>query len=669
MKKTIIIIVVVTALIGITLTAFFTLNKKENTDTQNQSSEYLSVSSELEADQTEASSNIKTEESKPKENLPYLKITKPQTTSFTTESASVTFSGNTNITTGVTINGEQIKLARDIDGSFTVTKELNYGQNKFVFKAGKFTKTYNINRKYVIIKGFLPKTEQIYSAGSEFTVYVTAKKDAKVIAGFNGEKIALTKKWDKDDEFSVFSGVFTLPKGHFKDLNLGGVKFKATYKEYTDTAITKDIICQKEKTVITNDKDVTPTGGKYINVGSGVITEVVAFQAETFYGKGTNDTSKPFYNYLPKGTVDYGSTEYVTASSTGEKLQLITLRCGKKVYKYRYDKPPKTKVAVTKQYVGTLPDHNELSVSGFYETATHTRLILDTLWKAPFNFELKNQEYNSDYSISSITYKHIDITFCYSTKFEGEINIPKDHPLFTKATLIKNKSDCTLRLYLKKQGGFYGWDAYYNSNNQLCFEFLKPVKIKTANNKYGADLSGARILIDVGHGGIDSGAANLGGRANCEAVRNLVLAKKLARELKSIGATVYLTRTYNATSSADAKCEMLKNLKPDYCIAIHHDSNNSSSLNGFGSYYYYPYSKNAAEYVLNHTYNTGIYKNKNFKWHYYFVSRVSVCPVVLTENGYMSNKYDYYHISNDASNTKKAEALTRGIVEYFVSIQ
>ena len=26
---------------------------------------------------------------------------------------------------------------------------------------------------------------------------------------------------------------------------------------------------------------------------------------------------------------------------------------------------------------------------------------------------------------------------------------------------------------------------------------------------------------------------------------------------------------------------MLKRLKPDYCIAIHHDSNNSKSLNGF----------------------------------------------------------------------------------------
>ena len=89
---------------------------------------------------------------------------------------------------------------------------------------------------------------------------------------------------------------------------------------------------------------------------------------------------------------------------------------------------------------------------------------------------------------------------------------------------------------------------------------------------------------------------------------------------------------------------MLKQLKPDYCIAIHHDSNNSSSLNGIGAYYYYPFSKNAAEYVLDHSFNTGIYKNKRFDFHYYFMSRVSVCPVVLTENGYYSNSYDYKNI-------------------------
>ena len=115
--------------------------------------------------------------------------------------------------------------------------------------------------------------------------------------------------------------------------------------------------------------------------------------------------------------------------------------------------------------------------------------------------------------------------------------------------------------------------------------------------------------------------------------------------------------------------QMLRELKPDYCIAIHHDSNASSKLNGMGAYYYYPFSKAAAKYVLDNCFDTGIYKDKTFKWHYYYMSRVSVCPVVLTENGYYSNKYDYNNIIDDKVNTTKAEALTKGIVEYFTSIQ
>jgi N-acetylmuramoyl-L-alanine amidase len=88
-----------------------------------------------------------------------------------------------------------------------------------------------------------------------------------------------------------------------------------------------------------------------------------------------------------------------------------------------------------------------------------------------------------------------------------------------------------------------------------------------------------------------------------------------------------------------------------------------------GVYYYYPFSKNAAKYVLEHSFDTGLYKDKTFKWHYYFMSRVSVCPVVLTENGYYSNDYDYRIIKDNKANAKKAKALAYGVVEYFASIQ
>lgn len=49
--------------------------------------------------------------------------------------------------------------------------------------------------------------------------------------------------------------------------------------------------------------------------------------------------------------------------------------------------------------------------------------------------------------------------------------------------------------------------------------------------------------------------------------------------------------------------------------------------------------------------------------------RITTCPVVLTENGFMSNSSDFSIIRNDAKNTEKAKAITRGIVDHFRSIQ
>ena len=55
------------------------------------------------------------------------------------------------------------------------------------------------------------------------------------------------------------------------------------------------------------DPDVTPDAGGYRDVGSGYIVEIVDVCAETFNGQSLDNKSHPEWNYLPKGTVDYGT--------------------------------------------------------------------------------------------------------------------------------------------------------------------------------------------------------------------------------------------------------------------------------------------------------------------------------------------------------------------------
>lgn len=606
----------------------------------------------------------------------YLTFTAPTYESFSTNNAEVTFKGNVK-------DGKELKLGEEViicdeAGNFEKTVDLKHGNNTFKFTVGEETKTFKIYRRYVIITSYSPSNAQTYSAGVKLNVSAKAKAGATITAKFNGQTITLTEKVDLNGGDSNYVGYFTLPSGHFVDRNLGKITFTGVHNGWSETFSSGIITCKKEDVVVEYDPNATPSGGNYINVGSGIICEIVAFQAETFNGKDTADKSRPYNNYLPEGTVDYSGANLRTVSGdNGYKHQLVTLRCGRQVYLSKRRSPYKDFVPVTKQYVGTLPDHNELGVASFGIDGHHTTLVLDTDWKAPFTLELKDQKYNNNFTVNNVTFNYVDITFCYATVFEGEITIPEDHPLFSDVKIIKNEKtqDYTLRFILKKQGAFYGWDAYYNEQNQLCFKFLNPTEVQEADNEYGADLTGAVILIDVGHGGkTDTGTGGVGKNEDCEKKWNLILAKSIKAELESIGATVYITRETDVEQLADQKVKMLKDLKPDYCIAIHHDGNASASLNGFGSYYYQPYSKAAAQIMQNHNANltvngSKVYKSTSLKWHYYFMGRCSVCPVVLTENGYMTNKYDFNNVINMNVNNAKAKAITAGIAEYFLSIQ
>lgn len=418
----------------------------------------------------------------------------------------------------------------------------------------------------------------------------------------------------------------------------------------------------------------TPSGGDYVNVGSGYIAEVIQVNVETFDGDTYDDYSHPTNNYLPEGTVDYCASEIVYGSG----MKYVQLRSGHRVYLEKKIYPPVRKEKEVKQYEGWLPDHNEISVVSLQTEGRHSVLTLDCLWKAPFYFEFNQSGYanpdggsSRDYAISGNNISYIDITFCYATSFSGKVTIPADHPLFKSAEVIKNESDYTLRLFLRKSGGFYGWYAYYNENDQLCFQFLNPAKVSVADNQYGANLSGVTVMIDVGHGGVDGGAVGTDADGNQyeEADVNLTLANALKAELESMGATVIMNRYDDTAIDINARQEDLIAKSPDICVAIHQNSYSSANVSGFDSMYFTPWSHLLAKNIHSYTNEAGIYSKAQLKWSVgYFMMRQSVCPVVLTENGYMSNPDDLAGMIDSAVVQNKAVAIAHGIADYFLEI-
>lgn len=417
---------------------------------------------------------------------------------------------------------------------------------------------------------------------------------------------------------------------------------------------------------------VTPDYGEYIDVGSGYIAEIVTYSAETFNGKTSDDYSAPIRNFLPEGTVDYASTRIVSNST----MNYVLLRCGRRVYLEKNNNPSTAKLPVVACYEGTLPDHNEVGFVSMKKEGHFTILTMDVMWKAPFYFDILPQEYidpdTRDYRVTAFTAEYVDITFCYATVFEGTVSIPSDNPLFSSAQVTQNESDCTLRLYLKKTGGFYGYDSYYNENDQLCFKFLNPVSAaKTTKNSYGTDLTGIRILIDVGHGGVDCGsvATSAAGKEIEESDLNLTVAKALQKELESMGATVILNRTDDSKLTVDDRTKNLKDVSPDICICIHHNSDGGVGVaTGLQVCYSTPMSRDLATLMYNKTVSAGIYNDSFMSWHYYFVAKQTNCPIVLMECGYMSNPSDLADMLDSGVTQQKARAMAQAVAAYFLNI-
>lgn len=421
--------------------------------------------------------------------------------------------------------------------------------------------------------------------------------------------------------------------------------------------------------------DPSPLGGNYLNVGNKYVCEVVGWEGETFTASSKNYISKPTNTPLPVGTVDYCSgtlTDNGLSPSSSEYKVSATLRCGLKVFTKSL-KIERSKVYDTSAY-GQLPDTNNVTIisGGITSDKRYSTVKLDVDWKAPFTVNLAPQAYANpsdavrDFSITAPTYSYIDITFCYSSKnvTDDISKIDFTNSIFTRAEWKKNQSDYTLRLYLKKAGGAYGWYAEYDSNDNLVFYFLNPAVISINNGI--ADLSNVNVFLDVGHGGVDSGAVGtLNGTRYYESNMNLKLALAVKNELEAMGAKVTLSRESDIKIEPHIVMQKIRDAKADIAINIHHDSGGSR---GCGVFYYNAASFLAANSIKNSIADINLYTRTYLDWHVYYGARVMHCPVVLTENGFMDSAADLAIITSDAQNQKRAKAIADGIVDYFKKI-
>ena len=207
----------------------------------------------------------------------------------------------------------------------------------------------------------------------------------------------------------------------------------------------------------------------------------------------------------------------------------------------------------------------------------------------------------------------------------------------------------------------------------LFFIFLFSISCVSAMIK-DYSLIGKVIYLDAGHGGIDSGTVS--GHI-LEKDINLVMVKKLEKELVSRGAYVYLTRSDDndlSTSKNNRKRSDLRNRAYlinksdcDIFISIHLNYFYDSKWKGLQIFYndQNGHNKLIAEEMTNYL-KTELKNVRDFKYSSdYYLYRNIDKPGVLIELGFLSNPDDKYALTKDEYQNKYVISIVNSIESIF----
>lgn len=216
--------------------------------------------------------------------------------------------------------------------------------------------------------------------------------------------------------------------------------------------------------------------------------------------------------------------------------------------------------------------------------------------------------------------------------------------------------------------------------------FTGPVMISYVF-KYNDGLKGKIIVVDAGHGGVDSGANN---SQILEKDVNLDIALKLRSKLENSRAKVIMTRTEDVelarSKRADrsryirdlnARIDIINNSCADMFISIHTNANrNNPSTRGTIVYYCKTnYRSREIAYIFQEVFNESSfqYNGKAYESRHipqsgnYYLLVNSKIPGVIVETGFITNSTDLMLLKKDEYREYIAGLLLRGILNYLTS--
>lgn len=195
--------------------------------------------------------------------------------------------------------------------------------------------------------------------------------------------------------------------------------------------------------------------------------------------------------------------------------------------------------------------------------------------------------------------------------------------------------------------------------------------IPTALSSVNRDVK--TVVIDPGHGGLDSGVSSENGVKESDVV--LLIARVLGEYLESGGFNVVLTRKNQSAliggrfvkkTDMERRVEIIKKASPQLVISIHLNSFSDKRRRGMQVFFGGDNSRDFAlltQDILNQQFNLPD-AGRNFsilKADKYILNE-SPCPAVIIECGFLSNNEDERNLLDDTYRHRLAESIYQSIL-------
>lgn len=209
------------------------------------------------------------------------------------------------------------------------------------------------------------------------------------------------------------------------------------------------------------------------------------------------------------------------------------------------------------------------------------------------------------------------------------------------------------------------WGYYVDYIDGTSQIYLKRTPRRDASDK---PLTGVSVLLDPGHGDTDAGAMGAAGvTAPQEKDVNLALGLAAKARLEQLGATVTMTRDTDVFYTLGERVEMLNGQKPDFFIALHHNSaaltTDLTNRGGIEAYWFYTEGRPLAERLVERIGTAAERRQRGVYYDYYYVTRSNICPAVLLETGFVTDPVEYEKVADETMIWVEAGSIAQAVLD------